>query len=363
MAALPAGGFAIPLSARVGLLIALYGLVNTALQPLMGALSDRLGRRKAMVQVGLFLMAAATLGFIAARSFTQLIILRSLQGVALAVTIPAALALMAAITERQNRGGAMGVYSTTRMAGFTVGPLIGGVVYEHVGFEAAFCTGAGFILLGLLLVQLWVEEVRVDRSRRTAGRFRVFDRQLLSASILAAGLATFVMAADFSMIAALENEFNERLRQSAVGFSIAFSALMVSRLLFQIPLGRVSDRVGRRPLIVAGLALMAPATALLGFAASTGQLTALRLVQGLGSAAIAAPALALVADRSTAGGEGRQMAIVTMGFGLGIALGPLVAGFLAVAFFELPFLVGGAVTLVAAGIVQRSLPRDAARRP
>ena len=101
---------------------------------------------------------------------------------------------------------------------------------------------------------------------------------------------------------------------------------------------------------------MAPATALLGLVGSTFQLTGLRLVQGLASAGIAAPAFALVADLSQSGGEARQMSIVTMGFGLGIATGPLIAGLLAVLFFELPFLVGGLLTLIAAGVVRRYVP-------
>jgi len=363
VARMPVHWFGIPETVRVGLLISLYGLVNTAVQPAMGALSDRLGRRKVIIQAGLVLMAAATLGFIWARHYTDLFALRLLQGVAIGMTVPAAMGLMAMITVKETRGGAMGVYSTTRMIGFGTGPLIGGFVYEHFGFNAAFCTGAAFILLGLLLVQVWVHDVRVDPPPQTTGRFRVFDRELMSAGIFGAGFATFVMAADFSMLSTLENQFNERLEQTAFGFAVAFSALMVSRLLFQIPLGRVSDRVGRRPLIVAGLLLMAPATALLGLVASTVQLTGLRLVQGVASACIAAPAFALAADLSRSGGEGRQMSILTMGFGLGLALGPLAAGLLAVFFFELPFLVAGVVTLLAAAIIFRYVPETVSQTP
>ena len=55
----------------------------------------------------------------------------------------------------------------------------------------------------------------------------------------------------------------------------------------------------------------------------------------------------MVADLSQAGGEGRQMSVITMGFSLGLAAGPLLAGLLAVFFFELPFLVGGLMSLVA----------------
>jgi MFS family permease len=183
----------------------------------------------------------------------------------------------------------------------------------------------------------------------------------LTAGIVGLGLATFVMASSFSMMTTLEAQFNARLQQTAIGFSIAFSALMVSRLIFHIPLGRLSDHIGRKPLIIGGLLLMAPATILLGLAGTTLQLTGVRLFQGLASAGIAAPAFALAADLSQAGGEGRQMSIITMGFGLGLALGPLLAGVLVLAFFELPFLVGGLLSVVGAWIVYRFVPETIVR--
>ncbi len=133
---------------------------------------------------------------------------------------------------------------------------------------------------------------------------------------------------------------------------------MVGRILFQVPLGRLSDRIGRKPLIILGLILMAPATALLAAATSLLQLIGIRMIQGLAVAAIAAPAYALGADVSSEGGEGRQMSILAAGFMLGMALGPLAAGVLAVFFFELPFLVGGASLLVGAGIVYRYVPES-----
>jgi len=164
------------------------------------------------------------------------------------------------------------------------------------------------------------------------------------------------MASDFSMISSLENQYNARLGQGALGFGIAFSALIISRLIFQLPLGNLSDHWGRKPLILAGLLLIAPVTILLGYVATTTQFTGLRMAQGLASAAIAAPAFALAADVAKSGGEGRQMSIVTMSFGLGIAVGPLISGFLAVYSFALPFWIAGILSLIIALIVLRYVP-------
>ena len=380
VAGLPAPILTLPTAVRVGLLISLFGLVNALLQPVMGGLGDRLGRQKPLVLVGLAVMAAATLGFALAVRFVDLLFLRAFQGVGLALTVPASLALMAKNTRRESRGASMGVYTTLRMAGFSIGPLLGGLLYDHVSFNASFFTGGAFIFLGFLMVLRFVKDDdprsrrRLLQARRVGGleveaesrgyakippeapsnpKSRIIDLSLISPTIAVAGFATLTMAIAFSMITTLENQINSRIGQSASAFGFAFSAMMVSRLVFQIPLGRLSDRIGRKPLIVAGLLLMTPVTVGLSFAGSTLALVGLQLLQGLGAASIAAPAFAMAGDLSAPGQEGRKASIVTMGFGLGIAVGPLVAGFLGAFNIHLPFYIAAALlTLATLGILR-----------
>jgi MFS family permease len=362
VAKLPEVYFHMPVPVAVGVLISLYGFVNSGLQPVMGALVDHLNRRKLLIQVGLALVGAGTLSFMLAERFTDLLILRALQGVGVALTIPASMALMAVITKKETRGGSMGFYSTLRMVGFALGPVIGGYLLVNYGFNAAFIAGAGFSFLAMILIQIWVNDVQVPQNPEVKPRFQIFDRTLINPGILSAGLATFLMASSFSMVTTLENEFNAMLNITALDFGIAFSVLMIGRFFFQIPLGRLSDFIGRRPLVLVGLVLMAPATALLGEVGNMWQLVATRLFQGIASACIAAPAFAVAADLAKTGGEGRQMSVITMGFGLGLATGPLLAGLLAVVFFELPFLAGGVMCLICALIVFRYMPETIARK-
>jgi MFS family permease len=375
VARLPAPVLSLPTAVRVGLLISIYGLINALLQPVMGGVGDRLGRQKPLVLFGLAVMAAATLGFALAVRFIDLLFLRGFQGVGLALTVPASLALMAKNTRPESRGASMGVYTTLRMAGFSIGPLLGGLMYDHLSFNASFFTGGAFIFLGFLMVLRFVKDddprsrKRLPQARRVGGsevdvesrghadnppeapsnsKSRIIDLSLISPTIAVAGFATLTMAIAFSMITTLENQINSRIGQSASAFGFAFSAMMISRLVFQIPLGRLSDRIGRKPLIVVGLLLMTPVTVGLSFAGSTSALVGLQLLQGLGAASIAAPAFAMAGDLSEPGREGRTASIVTMGFGLGIAVGPLIAGFLGALDIHLPFYIGAALLASAA---------------
>jgi MFS family permease len=338
-------------SILVSLAIALYGLVNTVLQPLSGVISDRVPLRKPFIIAGLFLMAVGTLALAFAKQYVSILLIRGLQGVGVALTVPASLALINSETVKETRGRAMGFYSTLRLLGFAIGPLVGGFLHGKYGFEISFYVGAGAIFTGTLLVQQWVKEEPRERNAAPRTKHKWTDPRIWNPNIVSLGAAMFMMASAYSMMSALENEFNARLQQTALGFGIAFSALTFSRMLVQSPLGYVSDKIGRKPLIVTGLILMAPATALLGFVGTTLQLTGARALQGITSAAISAPTFALAGDLSTEEEEGRQMSIITTGFFLGITVGPLLAGFLSTYYFWLPFSLGGLMLLIGAGIV------------
>jgi len=356
VAKLPAPWFPWSDEMRAGFLISMYGFVNAFLQPFAGALSDRLSKRKPFIQAGLVLMGTGTLLFVSASRFTDLLALRAIQGMGVAMTIPASMALMATSSNQKTRGGSMGIYSTSRMAGFALGPLIGGFLYDRFGFDTAFYVGAALIAVALMLVQLMVKEIPQQNAGHPVHRLQMFDRRLLNVGILATALATFMMAGAFAMMTPLEARFNARLHETALEFGVAFSALMASRLVLQIPIGRLSDRFGRKPFIIGGLLLMAFSTAVLGQARSSAELIWLRVVQGAGAAGIAAPAFALAADLARHGGEARQMSFITMGFGLGIATGPFLAGLLAGTDFDLPFVFFGVLLLLSAWVVYRKVP-------
>jgi MFS family permease len=357
VAIVPAPGFPWPEAVRSGILLSLFGLISGLLQPLAGTLVDRVGRRKPFIVGGLLLLGVGTTSYVFASRYWELLISRTVQGVAAALTIPATLAQIASASERQTRGGSMGVYTTLRVVGLAIGPLIGGALHDTLGFDSVFYTSTVFVLAGALMVQLWVQDIRVPAREIELPSFR----GQLSPAILTLGLATFSMATAFSMLSTLEKQFNARLQQTAFGFGIAFSALMISRILLQIPIGRWSDRRSRKPFVIAGLVLMTASTAPLGWVTQTWQLIGLRVVQGVASAAIAAPVFALAADMTKTGGEGRHMSIVTMGFGFGIAMGTLIGGVGSVVSFQFPFIVGGALTLIGAGLVYWLVPSSVGR--
>ena len=118
----------------------------------LGALADRFGRKPLMV-LGLAVAAASSFVIPNLVSLTGLAALWSLQALCYAAGDPAEQALVADLTGGDQRGRAFGLYTLAAGLGATVGPLMGGWLYEAVGPQAPFFAN-GIVLAACTLV-LW----------------------------------------------------------------------------------------------------------------------------------------------------------------------------------------------------------------
>lgn len=93
--------------------------------------------------------------------------------------------------------------------------------------------------------------------------------------------------------------------------------------------------------------LLAPTTLLQGIVTDPLVMTLVRLAQGVAVACVFAPSLALAGDLAREGESGTTLSVLTMGFGFGVAVGPLASGWLVGFGFVVPFAVGAALAVVA----------------
>jgi EmrB/QacA subfamily drug resistance transporter len=176
-----------------------------------------------------------------------------------------------------------------------------------------------------------------------------------------------VMTLDVTVVnvalAAIAKDLGTGLNQvqwTVSAYSLAFGALLLTA-------GALSDRIGRRSVFVAGIALFTVASALCGLAPSAGVLVAARVAQGLGGSMVFAPALALIA--AVYEGPRRRSAIATYAAiaSAAGALGPVVGGALVeLAGWRWIFLVNVPIgVLVVLGALTRMsalTPQDTSRR-
>ena len=346
----------------IGLVLSLFGFLNSLSQPVTGRLSDRMGVRRPFVLTGILLLGTASALYTVASVYWQLVVLRAIQGVGASLIIPATVALVNEYASADaDRGGNFGVYNTFRLIGFGFGPVLAGAVVEAGpydlspvglpvvdGFDAAFVAACAGAYLSFALVFLLVRDAAEasEASDDLSIRVRGQGDHLLD-PIFALGLATVAMGLCIALFATLQNQVNVRLDQPPVWFGLQFAAVTIANVLLQVPVGQASDRIGRRPFLLAGFVLLVPTTLLQGIVTGSVAMTLVRLAQGVAVAFVFAPSLALAGDLAREGESGTTLSVLTMGFGFGVALGPLASGWLVGFGFLVPFVVGAALAVVA----------------
>lgn len=345
-----------------GIVLSLFGLLNSITQPFAGYLSDKSERRKVFILLGLGILALTNFSYSFASSYPALIAIRAIQGIGVAFTIPCTIALVNDLASNENRGGNMGVFNTFRLLGFGAGPIAAGALihqgpydvagFHMTGFEAAFYIASLGALVSFALVTLLVSDP--EQAEAEAGDD--FSISILGSRsgldpIFTLALASLFMAISIALISTLETTINERLGQNELWFGLEFAAFILAQVGLQAPIGRATDHYGRRQFIIAGLVLLIPATVVQGFVTTPMQMLVARLVQGVAGALVFAPALALAGDIARKGRSGTQLSLLTMAFGLGTAIGPLSSGFLVRFGFQVPFEVGGVLAAIGAALV------------
>ena len=365
--------------AITGIILGLFGLVNSPLQPFTGRLSDRLARRKVFVLFGLSVLAAASFAYTLASAYWHLVALRVLQGVAGAFIIPTTVALVNDLAAADNRGGSMGTYNTFRLIGFGVGPVAaGGVVaagpyslelgtftLQATGFDAAFYFAGFTATLALVLVFVLIDDPDIEPADPSdeSTSIAVFDRtgEHVLDPVFTLGVASFFMAIGIAVFATLGDIINTRLDQGPTMFGLQFGAFVLAQIFLQAPIGRATDFYGRKRFIVIGMALLVPTTAAQGVVLDSWLMFGARFAQGVAGAMVFAPALALAGDLASETSSGSTLSILTMAFGFGVAAGPLLSGFLVEFGFHVPFTL--AAFLAAVGLVMVVTQVEEVRTP
>jgi EmrB/QacA subfamily drug resistance transporter len=142
-----------------------YALTLAAFLLTAGSIADSLGRRRVFLAgLGVFIVASLLCGL--AGSPLVLNLARALQGVGGAGMFATSLALLASAYQGRDRGSALGIWGATTGAAVAVGPLVGGVLVEGIGWEAIFFVN---LPIGLAAIALTLSRVAESRDPSGAG--------------------------------------------------------------------------------------------------------------------------------------------------------------------------------------------------
>ncbi|MFI5895148.1 MFS transporter [Actinoplanes sp. NPDC051513] len=311
----------------LGGLLALYDGAEVLLKPVFGSLADRVGARPLLLG-GLVAFALASAVYVLADSPGWLWAARLGQGAAASAFSPAASALVARLNPAAKHGRAFGSYGFYKSIGYTLGPLLGGLLVWASGLRLLFAVltllAAAVAVWALLAVPVVPPLPRKRQTVLDLARRLTAPAFLGPTAALAAATAALSVGVGFLPVTGREAGLG------AVATGAAVSVLALCAALTQPGAGRAFDagRLTTRTGLTAGLLLAATGLAAATLPGLAGVLTAAALI-GAGTGLITPLGFAALAARTPAERLGQTMGAAELGRELGDAGGPLLVAAIA----------------------------------
>ncbi|MFJ4932094.1 MFS transporter [Streptomyces sp. NPDC088736] len=321
------GGSTVTSLMVLGGLLALYDGAEVLLKPVFGTLADHIGARPVLLG-GLVAFAAASAVYAAADSPGLLWAARLGQGAAASAFSPSASALVARLNPAAKHGRAFGSYGFYKSVGYTLGPLLGGVLVWAGGLRLLFVVltvlGAAVAIWAALAVPA-VPPLPKDRQTVLDLARRLAHRDFLRpTAALAAATAALSVGVGFLPVSGRLDGLDTVATGAAVSVLAACAAVVQPQAGRALDAGRLSPRGG----ITAGLLLAAAGLGCATLPGVSGVLSGAALI-GAGTGLITPLGFAALAASTPAERLGQTMGAAELGRELGDAGGPLLVAGLA----------------------------------
>jgi MFS family permease len=311
-------------SADIGYIMGIFSLASVFSRPLISDLIDRLGRKRSYALASL-VMIAASLGYLSfsgrlADFYLLLLLVRAIHGVSGGLSFTAGFTYAADIIPENRMNEGIGLFGTSGLLGFAIGPVMAETVIRHWGFSACFLIAAILPAIGLLLLFPLPETYKLKRSQATVAFLTVLRRSKITFVAVLVLIMGIGVASTSSFVSLLAQSRGILFVSS---YFLAYSgAAVASRIVG----GRLADVVGENRVVPPALAVCGIGLILLVFTSSIHSLVLAGLISGAAHGLLY-PGLNTMAVRN----EGtvhraKILAIVTGSFDAGIFLGSIGLG-------------------------------------
>ena len=353
-----------------------YALAATVAAPFMGALADRFGRRP-IILASLAVYILAFTGYRFAATATAFILLRGLAGALTAGLMPAATGMVADLAPSDRRAQWIGILSGGASIGWIAGPVLGGLLYDRWGYGTALFISIGMAALAFAIALAGVQETHTRRSpaRSDAGsrrpRYQMSWAAMRATLPIAMAPLAVVLLTYFVVMFAwafIEPSFMfyayDDLGWNASMLGLMMSTYGVSMMLGEFGLGRLSDTLGRKPIIVMGLLLFSAQFLGLAFSRNYLVIAIAFVIAGLGNALFDPALSAALLDSTPSRYQARMLGLKSTFGSAGNILGPaLVVVFAAMLPPQGIFLASAGSVLLTALIVVSFRNKTTVREP
>jgi multidrug resistance protein len=347
----------------IGWLIASFSIAQLIAAPVWGRVSDRYGRRPALL-IGLSASAIAFLVFGLAESLPLLFISRLVQGAG-GGTTGVSQAYVSDTVAPADRARALGWLSAATAAGVMIGPAIGSLA-THLGRSAPGLIASALCLVNVIAAWKWLPESRrpdaAPIKRKPVWHAAVHALQHPSGAverliwIYGTGMLAFSL---FTSVLALWLNARFGVTEATIGWFFVFTG-MLSLVMRSLFLGPVVDRLGETGAMRLGTTILATGLVLFALAPSLWWFTILIPTMPIGTALLFPSTTSLISASTSPSELGTTMGVAQTFAGIARVLAPVLG---TMAFQRLgvaaPFLIGGA-TMAAVGYVAWRFVRPAA---
>jgi MFS family permease len=313
--------------AMIGVVVGASTVTGIFLKLPAGAWSDVLGRRPLLV-LGTIAFAAMPLTYLGVASIGALLAVRVAHGTATAIFGPVASASLSDLAPAARRATWLSTYSTIHGAGQALGPVLGGYLIAAGRYDLAFISAGLVAGATPFMAARWPATARAGgrRSGQIVRGIVDVSRQPLILLTSLTQATQFVLNGALNAFLPLAARDVFDLSPSQVGWLFA---LQTGTTLAARPcLGMVSDRMGRRPVIAAGLTLCSAAVWLVSSADGVPRLVVAVAVYAIGVATTTSATSAFITDLSRRARYGTAHGVFGSIYDIGDALGPIAAGLL-----------------------------------
>jgi MFS family permease len=313
--------------AEVGIALAAYAVPIALLSLPLGRAADRFGR-KALLILGLLLVAAGSVLIAESRSLELLIAARVIQGIGSAASWISALALVSDTAPPGRRGESIGAALAATGVGSIAGPALGGVAADVLSYEAPFLIVAA-IALALAGTAVALLPAGVKRSQPTAPALAVVVRTVRAGHAIWAAGITLVSAGVLGLVEVVAPlDLDERLGLSASAIGLLFAASIAVDAASSPLGGRWGDRRGRLGPAVAGMGVTAVSIALLAVLPGVVGAVIGLAVYGAGFALAFSAAVPWLDEAFEERERGLGYGVQNLLYAAGYAIGPALGGWL-----------------------------------
>ncbi|PZD95928.1 MFS transporter [Paenibacillus sambharensis] len=314
-----------------GIIFAGNFVTSFLFQPLWGKLADRYGRKIMLLRSGFGMAAVMVLmGF--AQLPWHLLALRMLNGTISGFS-PASVALVSATTPKDKMGFAMGMVQSGAIAGTIMGPFIGGLLADAVGFRPIFYITGTLLFLASLSAMLLVKE-NFDRAKAKAapqisvlqGFKEISHIPQLTALFAVTFMIQFALMSPMPLIPLYVQHLHGTAENLAFWAGFVGSVTGLSNMIASPLLGRISDRIGAQKVL--GVSLIGAAIMFIpqAFVGEVWQLLIVRFALGIFLGGLIPSVNALIRRYTPDGMESRSYSFNSSTLSLGNVVGPIVGG-------------------------------------